>query len=44
MGMVRWGKAVLEAFKVYALQAVVPELSADHKVKLFATIEKKKSA
>jgi DNA repair and recombination protein RAD52 len=35
----RWPK-----FKVYALQAVVPELSADHKVKLFATIEKKKSA
>lgn len=35
----RWPK-----FKVWALQAVVPELEAEHKVKLFATIEKRKSA
>lgn len=35
----RWPK-----FKVYVLQAVLPELSAEHKVKLFATIEKRKSA
>jgi len=33
----RWPK-----FKVYALQAVVPELDAEHKVKLFATIEQQK--
>jgi recombination DNA repair RAD52 pathway protein len=32
----RWPK-----FKVYALQAVVPELTGEHKVKLFATIEKR---
>lgn len=35
----RWPK-----FKVWALQAVVPELEADHKIKLFATIEKRKAS
>lgn len=35
----RWPK-----FKVYVLQAVLPELSADHKVKLYATIEKRKAS
>ncbi len=35
----RWPK-----FKVWALQAVVPELEPEHKVKLFATIEKKQKS
>jgi DNA repair and recombination protein RAD52 len=35
----RWPK-----FKVYVLQAVLPELAAEHKVKLFATIEKRKAS
>lgn len=35
----RWPK-----FKVYALQAAVPELTGEHKVRLFAAIEKRKAS
>jgi DNA repair and recombination protein RAD52 len=35
----RWPK-----FKVYVLQAVLPDLGAEHKVKLYAAIEKRKAS